>query len=314
MMPETAQEPAGPPACAELRRRADELLDEYDAVMAGARAGRMPPDQGRRIVLLTYALRELRTQLHRVACDEAYVEEAEARAEARGFELGRAAAGRHRVSRQRTGPQWLHKVYDGKAPAVIPGLAAAGQALRHLALPLTGTAAVAGGIAFGAQQLAQSPHAAAGEPHARSYAAASLDPVQAVPVITIPPSSGKHARLDADSARPLSVTVTPSWPLRQPAPAPSPVSSQAPAPGTLDVTQMELVTGPAGSAELDFSAIGGGLRWWAWASDGVSVSLSTGTLASGQPQSVTVTLGPGVTAGTVWVGAGGQAVAVPVAG
>ena len=229
-----------------------------------------------------------------------------AAADAAGFERCRTshAAGRHRVPRQRRAqsPLWPRAV-----PSVIP--------LAKAAAAVTATAAAVTAVAVGA-------HPAAA-PHARSWhaphgsAAASLAPADAVPVVVPEPSyRPRHASLDADSSRPVTVSVDPSW--RPPRSRPARSSPQPPAPaaaaGILDVATLTLDPGLSGTAELDFSAEGGAVQWWAWASPGVELSASTGTLEAGQPMALTVTLEAGTPGGTIWISAGGQTVAVPVTG
>jgi hypothetical protein len=230
-----------------------------------------------------------------------------AAADAAGFERGRASAlaGRHRQRRPQ-GQFWPRAV-----PAVIP--AAVFAALRHSArahvmLPAAGMAAVVSLAAASYVTLPDVSHAAV----RHQPAAVQLAPGSGILISPVARSSyqPRHAGTDAASASAVpSVSVrparvAPSTPRRVPA---------VPAAGTLDVAQVSLATGPSGTAELDFEAVGGPVAWFAWASPGIEVSASTGTLEAGQPMALTVTAGPGVT-GTVWIGAGDQAVAVPVSG
>ena len=240
-----------------------------------------------------------------------------AAARAEGFEAGQAsaAAGRHRVPRQH--PLW---------PRAVPGLIPLGPVAAKIAAAVTTAAAAVGLGAAVTHQLGAAPHASSW--HAPSgSAAASLAPTAAVPVITLPPATGRHARLDADSARPLAVTVAPSWPLSRPVPSSSPrPSPSAVTAGTLDVAQVRLAIGPSGTAELDVTAVGGPVKWSA-ASDSPEVTLTaagglaaggqqiSGTLAAGKPTTIEVTVAPESPLGMATItltGSDGTVQAVPV--
>jgi hypothetical protein len=88
--------------CGGLRQQMDGLLAEYAAVMTAVAGNPDCPDLGRRMTLLTAALRESRAALAACAFTGAYAAEIEARAYQRGREDERAAAaparapGRHR--------------------------------------------------------------------------------------------------------------------------------------------------------------------------------------------------------------------------
>lgn len=224
-----------------------------------------------------------------------------AAARAEGFEEGRASVtGRHRAPRRLQGQLWPRAV-----PAVIP--AAIWAAIRHAAAPAATTAAA---VSLAAASYVTLPGTGYAPGHHPRYAAASLAPAAGVLIspVAAPSYQPRHAGTDADSASPVPSSaapprVVPSVP-RQPAPAA--------AAGILDVATVRAVTGQSGTAEIDFEAVGGPVTWWAWASPGITLSASTGTLTAGQPMALTVTAAG--TGGTVWVSSGGHVVAVPVAG
>ena len=80
MPPEKALASPEVPDFAGLQIKTDALLDRYAETMAAVVAGSSGPDLARRMSHLTAAFRELRTQLHRAACDEVMIEEAVTRA------------------------------------------------------------------------------------------------------------------------------------------------------------------------------------------------------------------------------------------
>jgi hypothetical protein len=303
MMPETAQAADEPPACGELRRKADGLLDRYDGVMADVAAGRMPPDQGRRISLLTAALREVRTQLGRIAFQEAVLEEAEVRAEARGFERGRAArtAGRHRSASQRPGTVTALRPFQTGSLAVAFAAAARSggrNVVKHARVILTHKASVG---------LAATSLAAAG---AATVVAVSFNtnltpytthmPVQQPPAAAqaqVSPTWQYQPRLRVEthgSASPSAIPVFAGGGASPSAsPLPSSSASDAVAPGTLDVTESTITLRPADPGELSgqftITAAGGPVTWTASA-PGLDLDAYGGTIPAGHLQVITVTM------------------------
>lgn len=315
----TAPMPAVQPGITEMLARLAVIAADAEAYLAYLRA--VPGVPERRVIGLEAAVRQLGGELAR-ADYETGLAAAWQQRESVLASRDRAPAPR-RASRQRRGDRSRLRVVDDQdalpfaaALPLVPGARRALAVLRahaaHTAAATVTTAATVTVSALGTQQFAAAPHAQ--PPHVQPQAAAaSLIPADAVPV-TLPEQSyrPRHASLDAHSSRPVKVVVQASW-RPPPRPSPSPTPSPAPA-GTLDVAQVQLAAGPSGSAELDFSAIGGTLTWWAWGSDGIELSASTGTLTAGQPMALTVSLAPGAVNGTVFVSTGAQVLAVPVTG
>ena len=339
MLPGTAREPE-PPTCAELRRKADDLLTRYGTVMAGAAAGHPPPDQARREALLTAALRELRAQFAAAAVSEAYVREVEADAEARGFERGRQrTAPRQRPGRHSAAPasrwqQGVLRVVPAVLTAAAASLRALGAGLRHSPAAQHAAAAAswagqhaqvlaAGGAAGGLVLTAVLVPAVAAHPaHAgpgvgASVPAPAASAYAAVPIAPLPAGTPvTHGRADVKTAGQL--------PGPGPSATPAPSSPPAPAAG-LDATQASITLRPfnpgALSGELDLSASGAAGSAVSWqvtgASEaalltaGVTLDSWSGVLTAGGVQVVTVTVPDGTPAGSavITITASGQ---VPV--
>ncbi len=339
MTPETAQSPSDTPTCAELRRKADDLLNRYGTVMDGAASGGAGADQARREALLTAALRELRAQFAAAAISEAYVREVEADAEARGFERGRGRAPRQRPGRHSAAPasrwqQGVLRVVPAVLTAAAASLRALGAGLRHSPAAQHAAAAAswagqhaqvlaAGGAAGGLVLTAVLVPAVAAHPaHAgpgvgASVPAPAASAYAAVPIAPLPAGTPvTHGRADVKTAGQL--------PGPGPSATPAPSSPPAPAAG-LDATQASITLRPfnpgALSGELDLSASGAAGSAVSWqvtgASEaalltaGVSLDSWSGVLTAGGVQVVTVTVPDGTPAGSavITIAASGQ---VPV--
>jgi hypothetical protein len=300
MLPETAHPAEEPPSAAELRARADRVLGRCDAAMAAVEAGRVPPDEGRRIPYLIAALRELRTQFERAALREAFTEDKEAQIRADERERARAA----KVPAQRRGRHASSSPAARalKAVRLIVPPAAIGLGLRvwsahRIAVPVT-TAALAASVATAAVTLPGmqlTPH----------YGAAAKPP--AVVAYSTPPAtppatpSAKARHHHRKAAEPVIAAASPS-PSARPSRSPSP--SPPPSAGYLDVTETAVTLEPVNpgelSGELDLSAAGGAVDWSASA-PGVDLDVSGGILTAGGVQVVTVSVPSGTPAGSATI-------------
>lgn len=224
---------------------------------------------------------------------------------AEGFEDGRASALARRHRQRRAQGQFWPRAVPSVVPAAV--LAALRHGARaHVAIPAATTAAVVSLAAASYVSLPDVSHAAVRQ---QPYASASLAPASGILIPAVPSYQPRHAAADAAGASAVpSVSppprVAPSSPRRPP--------PQIAAAGILDVATVQAAIGPSGAGEIDFEATGGAVTWWAWASPGITLSASTGTLEAGQPMALTVSLAPGTTAGTAWISDGKRTVPVPV--
>ena len=226
MMPETAHDgEADRTGCELVRQRADTLLAEFAALMADVAADPDRPDLARRMSLLTAALREQRAWLAGHVLADEYAGAIEARAEARGYQRGLAAAtapgqrkGRHATQRSNVllnvvrvlapvaaGAGWLLR-HAGRHPAAA---VKASLAAHKIAVPIAttlaagGTAAVLTVTALGPAATVPLTSSAAGPaPAATAWAATPLPSSSLIARnVTHKPCPGTPARTTRASPR-----------------------------------------------------------------------------------------------------------------
>lgn len=213
-----------------------------------------------------------------------------------GFRAGAmASGGRHRANRnRRPGKGQLMLISGGVAASLVAGTAATG----------------------GFSDLANfSPTPAA---HHGASSLPDLSPVVAAPITVSPVQQGyvpRHARPTADASTasqvPASAPVIVAAPPSSQAPSPTP--SAAPS-GTVDIATMNVTISGDGTGTITFTAQGDA-SWSAQPSDpALSLDVSGGMLADGQPQVITVTVARGSLAGSGYITftAGGQQENIPV--
>ena len=320
MMPETAHDgEADRTGCELVRQRADTLLAEFAALMADVAADPDRPDLARRMSLLTAALREQRAWLAGHVLADEYAGAIEARAEARGYQRGLAAAtapgqrkGRHATQRSNVllnvvrvlapvaaGAGWLLR-HAGRHPAAA---VKASLAAHKIAVPIAttlaagGTAAVLTVTALGPAATVPLTSSAAGPAPAATAWAADTAAVFVAdrPDRHTPEDSVRGARKDSQSLAPVPLAaITPSSPpASQPSAAATSSSPAAPAgPAVLEVSTaaIDLTSTPA--AVITLTATGGGWVSWHIRAGGTDLDFSAtrGVLQAGQAAEVTVSL------------------------
>ena len=318
MMPETAHDgEADRTGCELVRQRADTLLTEFAALMADVAADPDRPDLGRRMSLLTAAFREQRAWLAGHVLADEYAGAIEARAEARGYQRGLAAAtapgqrkGRHATQRSNVllnvvrvlapvaaGTGWLLR-HAGRHPAAA---VKASLAAHKIAVPIAttlaagGTAAVLTVTALGPAATVPWTSSAAGPaPAATAWAAVPL-PSSSLIARNVTHTLSGHARKDYQSLAPVPLAAIP--PSSPPSPAaaqdpssPSPAAPAGPAVLEVSTAAIDLTSTPA--AVITLTATGGGWVSWHIRAGGTDLDFSAtrGVLQAGQTAEVTVSL------------------------
>ena len=303
MMPEVSahDSEADRTGCELVRQRADTLLAEFAALMADVAADPDRPDLARRMSLLTAALREQRAWLAGHVLADEYAGAIEARAEARGYQRGLAAAtapgqrkGRHATQRSNVllnvvrvlapvaaGAGWLLR-HAGRHPAA----AVKASLAAHKVIAAASVSALAAGVPAAVLTVtALGP--AATPPGAGSAGSQASVPGWHTSAVPFPDPSliarnvthtlSGHARKDSQELAPVPLAViTPSSAAPATPASSSPASSSAPpaGPPTLTVTApdgqvltsgdaaaLDLSSGNPVTLTLNASGTGGWVSW-----------------------------------------------------